>query len=425
MSEHMPLQPFSRRIVIAFTLMTFVVSGMMLLGMFYAIRSVEKELISRSLDKTMDRVLNEDLSEGKPPSLNTDTWFFASDHLEYAIPEQLSRMPSGFSEIVTDDEAYYVYVRKTGKQRYVLMQDQHTFERYEQSIFKSMALGFLLTVVGAWGLGQLTAKRVMAPISRLAKEVHQREFSQASTTPLAAHYANDEIGALAKAFDTSLHRLGEALDRERLFTSDVSHELRTPLMIIATSCELLAADHLNPREREQIERIARAAEEMRSLAETFLALARGAGNSDQWAGNNTGTLVEIAGEEYARWLPEMQNKGLEFMMRMETPPQTVPMNAVLLRAVLGNLLRNAWHYTEQGWVRLTLETDGFRVEDSGIGIPEQEKERVFQTFTRGAEARGEGLGLGLSLVKRICKNQGWDITLDTLPEGGSSFRVRF
>ncbi|MDR3055571.1 MAG: HAMP domain-containing histidine kinase [Zoogloeaceae bacterium] len=424
MPERMTRQPFFRRIVIAFTLMTFVVSGMMSLAMFYAIRSIEQDLVSRSLDKTLDRVLNEDLSEGKMPDLNTDTWFFASDRPEYAIPEQLAEATPGFSEIVTDDEAYYIFVREIGEQRYILMQDQHEFERYERNIFKLLFAGFLLTVAGAWGLGRLTAKRVMAPVSRLAEEVRQRESLRTSTTPLAEHYANDEIGRLAEAFDTSLQRLGEALERERLFTSDVSHELRTPLMIIATSCELLAADNLNPREREQIERIARAAEEMRSLAETFLMLARSSGNRRQGTEDSMGTLVDIAGEQYARWLPEMQNKGLEFGMSIEAAPAALPLNAVLLRAVLGNLLRNAWHYTEQGWVRLALEADGFRVEDSGIGIPEQEKEQVFQPFTRGAQARGEGLGLGLSLVRRICKNQGWDITLDALPEGGSRFRVR-
>ncbi|MDR1890283.1 MAG: HAMP domain-containing histidine kinase [Zoogloeaceae bacterium] len=417
-------QPFARRIIIAFTLMTFVVSSVMSLSLFYAVHFLEEELVSRALDKTLDRILNEDLSESKAPSLNSDTWFFASDRLEYAIPEQFAQMKPGFSEWEAGDEAYYMYIRETGGQRYILMQDQHEFERHENTLFNLLFAGFLLTVVGAWGLGRLTAKRVMAPISRLAQEVRQRESLSASASPMAEHYANDEIGRLAEAFDASLQRLGEALERERLFTSDVSHELRTPLMIIATSCELLAADDLPPREREQIERIARAAEEMRSLAEIFLMLARGSENSGQKPEDSAGTLTAIAEEQYARWLPAMQAKGLEFGMRAESTPQTTPLNAVLLRAVLGNLLRNAWHYTEQGWVRLTLEAGGFKVEDSGIGIPEQEKEQVFQAFTRGAQARGEGLGLGLSLVRRICVSQGWKITLDSLPEGGSCFCVR-
>ncbi|MEE4462117.1 ATP-binding protein, partial [Azotobacter chroococcum] len=88
------------------------------------------------------------------------------------------------------------------------------------------------------------------------------------------------------------------------------------------------------------------------------------------------------------------------------------------------LLRNALHYTENGTVRLILENGGFRVEDSGAGIPADQRERIFQPFVRGEQARGEGLGLGLSLVKRICAHQGWQVRVSNLESGGSCFRVR-
>ena len=91
---------------------------------------------------------------------------------------------------------------------------------------------------------------------------------------------------------------------------------------------------------------------------------------------------------------------------------------------MNNLLRNAWHYTDSGQVRLCLERGGFRVEDSGSGIAEDQHELIFQPFFRGPQARGEGLGLGLSLVKRICTHQGWRITVENRPSGGSCFRVR-
>ena len=68
---------------------------------------------------------------------------------------------------------------------------------------------------------------------------------------------------------------------------------------------------------------------------------------------------------------------------------------------------------------------GFRVEDSGAGIAQEQHESIFQPFVRGTLARGEGLGLGLSLVKRICTHQGWNITVHNLSPTGSCFRVRF
>jgi signal transduction histidine kinase len=90
---------------------------------------------------------------------------------------------------------------------------------------------------------------------------------------------------------------------------------------------------------------------------------------------------------------------------------------------MGNLLRNACHYTEQGFIRLTLTVNGFVVEDSGVGIPEEKREAMFQPFVRGAEKRGEGLGLGLSLVQRICENQGWTVSLSTMEPNGCRFEV--
>ena len=90
---------------------------------------------------------------------------------------------------------------------------------------------------------------------------------------------------------------------------------------------------------------------------------------------------------------------------------------------MSNLMRNALHYTEHGEVRLLLSARGFRVEDTGQGVPRAQQEDIFKPFVRGSEARGEGLGLGLSLVKRICAHQRWQVRMYSLPAGGSCFEV--
>ena len=120
----------------------------------------------------------------------------------------------------------------------------------------------------------------------------------------------------------------------------------------------------------------------------------------------------------------MHQKGLAFKRSLEGADEGL-YNPVLLNTVMANLLRNALHYTELGFVRLVLATDGFRVEDSGMGIAPDQHEQIFQPFVRGSEVRGEGLGLGLSLVKRICSKQGWTISVHNLPQGGSCFTVVF
>jgi signal transduction histidine kinase len=90
---------------------------------------------------------------------------------------------------------------------------------------------------------------------------------------------------------------------------------------------------------------------------------------------------------------------------------------------MSNLIRNALHYTAQGEVGLLLSAHGFRVEDSGQGVPSEQQDEIFKPFVRGSGARGEGLGLGLSLVKRICTYQGWEVRMYSLPTEGSCFEV--
>lgn len=413
-------QPFAQRILTAFVLMTTLVSGLFSLSIVAVVHVIEEHLVSQELSRELDTVLHEDLKQGIHPRLDSSTRFFASNLPAYAIPEQYAGLPEGFNEVFDGPKAFYVYVQELNDNTYLLVQEQHEFETREQALFSVVLAGFLLTVVGAWALGIVMARKVMAPVSRLAQQVRHRDQLHTLAPPLAPDYPDDEVGQLAAAFDSTLGQVRQSLERERLFTSDVSHELRTPLMIIATSCELLAEANLSPREREQLERIARASEEMRELVQTFLQLARSKSNETAFVADSS--LARIAAEQAERWQPMFKDKGLAFDCQQEGNDSGL-YNATFLSTVMANLLRNALHYTEQGFVRLVLNEGGFRVEDSGAGIPQEHHEAIFQPFVRGPEARGEGLGLGLSLVKRICAKQGWRISVRSRAEGGTCFNV--
>ncbi|MDM8347540.1 HAMP domain-containing sensor histidine kinase [Pseudomonas sp. sp1636] len=415
-------QPLLRRIVIAFVLMTLVVSGILSLGIVASVHFVEEHLVSQELARELDTVIQDDLGSGRAPRLDASTRFFASDLPDYPVPQQFAAAEEGFSEVIEGDQAFYLFKRSSGNGLVsMLVQEQHEFEAREQVLFDVVLAGFLLSVLVAWGLGWLLARRVMAPVIRLANQVRHRDQLHALAPALAPEYPDDEVGHLAAAFDSTLGQLRHSLERERLFTSDVSHELRTPLMIIASSCELLAeAPDLDARQREQVQRIGRATEEMRDLVQTFLILARARLQESSQGGS--ATLAAVADEQSKRWAPLMREKGLQFQL-IERGQDDAQYNLTFLRTVISNLLRNALHYTEQGTVRLILENGSFRVEDSGVGIPQDQQAQMFQPFVRGTQARGEGLGLGLSLVKRICTHQGWAVQVRDLPPQGSVFEV--
>ncbi len=414
-------QPLVRRIVIAFTLMTLVVSGAFSLGIVAIVHFIEEHLVSQEMNEELDSILQKDLAKGLAPRLDLKTRLFASHMPGYEIPQSFIGLDEGFNEEVNDQGAYYVFIRDTPQQRFVLVQEQEEFEARENALFAVVFAGFLLSVIAAWLLGWLMARTIIAPLTRLERQVRHRDQLLTLAPNLAPDYPDDEVGHLAAAFDETLGQLRNSLERERLFTSDVSHELRTPLMIIASSAELLETAPLEEREARQVNRIKLATDEINELVETFLLLARANQNPEPLSGGVP--LLQVAKEQSQRWGPRFKDKGLDFEL-LDEAVGTGIYHSGLLATVISNLLRNALHYTDSGTVRLLLTTDGFRVEDTGQGIPSAQKDSIFQPFVRGTQARGEGLGLGLSLVKRICAYQRWEVRMHSLPGGGSCFTVK-
>ena len=424
LKRFMKRQPLERRIVMAFTLMTVLVGSALSWGIILSVHYAEKTILSRTFKETVNRVA-EDLRQGKEPYLYEGMRIFVQDYPGRDIPPAFRNTKYGFSEMKDEGRHYWVYTHRDQKsgEFYLIVQDQQGFEELEDILGVILLASLLATILGAFILGRLMARRVISPVSRLSEQVRGLSVSLPPIS-LAEGYADDEVGQLAHAFDEVFARLKFSINKERLFTSDVSHELRTPLMIISTSCELLLTTDLSSQEREQVRRIAGAAGEMLALTETFLALARAEfGKAMVWSDLEGITLGELAKAKSKQWADAAAAKGLAFELREEGKDKG-RYHAVLLRTVMDNLLRNALYYTDQGWVRLTLKDGGFKVEDSGIGIPDSEKEEVFQSFTHGTRARGEGQGLGLSLVQRIVTQEGWKISLESLPDGGSRFTVR-
>ena len=416
-------QSLAQRIIIAFALMSALVAGAFAMGIVATVHLVEEKLISAGLGGDLQRLLLMDSVEDWSHRPEPDQLFyFSGGRGDFELPKDLRHLEPGFHEVFRESLSYHAMVEVVDGRRYVLLQDQSDFEERERVLFAVVLVGFVLSLALAVFLGWVLARKVMAPVVRLARQVRHRDQLLGLAPPLAPDYAADEVGELAVAFDATLGRLRQALSREQLFTSDVSHELRTPLMVLASSCELLLENPaIDQRGRNQVERIARACEEMRELVQTFLMLARA--EHDEAAMSPQVTLAQVADDLLGIWREQIERKGLELIYQPGNP-SGARYNTTFLHAVMGNLLRNALHYTEHGFIRLTLEPSGFVVEDTGVGIPEDKREAMFEPFVRGSEKRGEGLGLGLSLVQRICENQGWTVSLSPMDPHGCRFHVQ-
>ena len=140
-------QPFARRIMIAFVLMTALVSGIFSLGIVVVVHVVEAHLVADEMQRELNGVLHEDLAQGRQPRLDTQTYFYASHLPEYAIPERFAALPEGFTEFAESDRAFYVYVHETDGKRYLLVQEQDEFEAREQALFYIILAGCFATVL--------------------------------------------------------------------------------------------------------------------------------------------------------------------------------------------------------------------------------------------------------------------------------------
>jgi len=411
--------PLSQRIIISFVLLTTIVSGLFGLGISLAVHYVEESLITAELKRDFSHIVGEESHHGPPRHLDKSTKFYTGDQI---LPGYLKGLQPGFTEIVLDDHAYYVYMVEDGNESFYLVRDQTTFEEREKTLDMIVLGGFLLSIVISLALGLVMVNQVIAPVRRLTHQVRDREKLINGTPSLAGDYPDDEVGSLAKAFDTTIGMLQEALHRESLFTGDVSHELRTPLMVIKSSCDLLIEkDDLDGYSRQRIGMICKAADEIRELVEAFLTLARG---HDTNLG--TASLAAVVQAGLSEWEQLAAEQGLVFELHDDPEASnraTAGHPEILLRTVLNNLVRNAVHHTASGKIVLSLHADGFTLCDTGSGIASAEKSLVFQPYYRGTASKRNGMGLGLSLVQRICDREQWTIRLEDNQPHGCCFTV--
>ena len=183
---------------------------------------------------------------------------------------------------------------------------------------------------------------------------------------------------------------------------------------------LLSDPGLPPRIRERVMRMARAAEEMAEITTALLVLAREEGEEGT---RSVSCDVAAVVREVADKLRELyQAKPTALVLEVQAQPRLAVERAVIAM-VVGNLLRNAFAYTDQGEIRICLDARSLTVTDTGIGIEPAELSRVFERYYRSERSRGAGIGL--SLVKRICDRYGWTIHIDSQPGHGTVTRLVF
>jgi signal transduction histidine kinase len=413
------------RIVIAFTLITLFVAGAFTLAIYKIVHAIEDELLSQEMHAKLELIV---ANPAYPQTTLNDLGlhlYTADTVVEPEIAKYLVNLRYGFTEVEDHPASYFIYRQALHGKEYILVQDESLYEDgFERNLFIALKSGFLLTTLLGVLVGWLLARQIISPIIKLSAAFSQRKLGALDEVPSAHTFPDDEIGSLAQAFEEAYAKLKDALWRERLFTSDVSHEFRSGLMVISSSCELLLqARAEDDPDYERIERIARASLEMQQLIESLIIVAR----AEHTATNptRTQTLQQIAQEAYNRWQSGFEAKKILFSLIIKEVPTSQAFNADLLLTALSNLLKNALNYTHHGQVDLIIDKASISVIDTGVGIALEQQGQVLQPFVRSNDLPLDGLGLGLSLIQRICDNQGWRLSFFSLPGQGSTFTISF
>ncbi len=279
--------------------------------------------------------------------------------------------------------------------------------------------------LAALGLVWLVVSAALRPLTELRNAVVERQADDLRPLPVVAVQA--ELKPLVDALNQFTERLRGLFQRQADFIADASHELRTPLAALKARVEL----GLREREPEQWHRTlleaAANTDRLTHLANQLLSLARIESGARAIAegGAERIELGALARELGLALAPLAHARGIAVALEADDPAWVMG-EPTLLNELLSNLLDNAMAHSARGGnvILRVVAPATLEVEDDGPGIPEQERDKVFQRFYRRNPQLG-GAGLGLAIVGEICRAHRAQISLHEGAQGGLLVRVRF
>ena len=325
--------------------------------------------------------------------------------------------PPGFSKQTIKEKPWRFFVFIDAKNNIKIETSERYSIRYEligqlmTSLATPMAILIPLLLVIVW----IGVRQSIMPIISLSTEVDSRKIDD--LTAIKGHDIPREIMPLVDAMNRLFIRIGDSFRREREFTDHAAHELRTPLAAMKTQTQvLLKKAYSMPECRDGLDNLNATIDRTTHLVEQLLSLARLQNDIPPMEKTNLSHLARDAAEQI---LPVAEMKGQS--LRIDIAPNVeIEGHPDSIYILLHNLLDNAVKYTPQGGnISFTLD-DGKKIviSDTGPGIADSDKSRVFNRFVRVDKTGQVGSGLGLSISQWIAETHKASLTLkDNQPNG--------
>lgn len=278
-------------------------------------------------------------------------------------------------------------------------------------------------------IGYFLINRTIKPLKVILDEVNSLQNGNDLSKRLKEANTKDEFEQLTNSFNKMLNNIENSVDNIKQFSSDASHELKTPLTVIQGEIELCQNSTKSKEELSvSLEKINKEQKKLQEIIKNFLLLSR---LDKEVLKNKKALLDKITFESIELNLEKIEAKNLELKLDIEEDLE-VDFDEKYLYIVINNLLTNAIKYTNEGFIALIAKRNGnkiiFEISDSGIGISKEDKSKIFERFYRVDKARTcskDGIGLGLSIVKKICDRFETSIDIQSKEMKGSTFKLIF
>ena len=344
--------------------------------------------------------------------------------------ETVEFQDSQIQTVASNGVEYYIYDRNLKENglaeiwlRGIVSKEQSVAQMSHVAHVSFVLLPFLglLAIFG----GYFIAGKMLRPIQNISQAAEEIQKGGDLKKRIATGKGNDELHQLADRFNAMFGRLDEAFMAEQQFTSDVSHELRTPVSVIMAQCEYSLETPKSPKEYEEALRvIERQGKKMSKLINDMLIFSR----LDMGAKNYSFEIVDLTElvSTVCQDMALIQERGITLEWQVQGNV-SLNGNQELLTRLLVNLISNSYRYgTENGFILVSLkETQGqiqLSVTDDGMGIPEEELEKIFRRFYQVDNSRnGQGTGLGLAIVAEIAQLHGGTVKVESELGKGSTF----
>lgn len=293
---------------------------------------------------------------------------------------------------------------------------------------KSLVFSVMMALFGGV-ITYFICGRALKPLNEFSKKIEEVQAQNLADSEIEENDVK-ELNQLSVSYNRMLKRLSEAFETQRQFTANAAHELRTPLAVMQVQLDVYNSSEHPDNDAcatQTIQMVTEQNERLSKMVKTLLDMSE----LQTVARDDEIALDALVEEVLADLEPLAQEKHIQLDQTCE--PVSMMGSDILIYRLVYNLVENAIKYNRLDGtvtVLVTEENDRtcIRVEDTGNGIPEELKGRVFDPFFRVDKSRSRalgGVGLGLALVHEIVRVHDGEVTIEDNKAGGTTFKVRF